>query len=52
MLTTTGMLLMGGGAALLAALFEGSASAAQTPDVLLVMGASVALAFARAPRRP
>jgi hypothetical protein len=51
-LTTTGLLLMGGGAALLGALFQGSASAAQTPDVLLVLGTAIALTLARGPRRP
>lgn len=52
MLGTTGMLLMGGGAALLATLFEWSATAAQTPNALLVLGATVALGLAKAPRRP
>jgi hypothetical protein len=50
-LTTLGMLVLGGGAVLLAALFEGSAAAAQTPDVLLLVTATVALTLAREGRR-
>jgi hypothetical protein len=46
------MLVLGGGAVLLAALFEGSAAALQAPDVLLILGATIALSLARGGRRP
>jgi hypothetical protein len=52
MLTTTGTLLIGGSAALLAALLEGSGALAhETPDLLIFLGATVALALARRPAR-
>jgi len=52
MLTTTGTLLIGGSAALLAALLESSGTLArQTPDLLLFLGATLALALARRPGR-
>lgn len=52
MLTTTGTLLIGATAALLAGLLEGSGALAhETPDVLLFLGATVALALVRRPAR-
>ncbi len=52
MLTTTGTLLIGGSAALLAALLENSGALAhQTPDLLLFLGTTLALALARRPGR-
>lgn len=48
MLTTTGVLLVGCLATVFGALLEGSAAAAQqTPDALLLLGATVAFSLAR-----
>jgi len=52
MLTTTGILLVGCVATVFGALLEGSAAAAhQTPDSLLLLGATVAFSLARRGRR-
>ena len=48
MLTTTGVLLIGCVATVFGAMLEGSAAAAQqTPDALLLLGATVAFSLAR-----
>ena len=52
MLTTTGTLLIGGAAALLAALLGNSGALAhETPDVLILLGFTVALVLVRRPTR-
>jgi hypothetical protein len=52
MLTTTGTLLFGGSAALLAALLKGSGALVHdAPDLLIFLGATVALALVRRPAR-
>jgi len=52
MLTTTAILFIGCVATIFGALLEGSAAAArQTPDALLLLGATVAFSLARRPHR-